>query len=172
MRAVAATDAIVRMSHSFDNPKHHYPFSTFDNSAPSKIMSANSTTGESNKNASTNPFEVLGLSMDADEDTVRARYLELVRQYPPDRDPAMFTKIRQAYEGASDPIVMARRMIEAAQADPKPWSDLLDEQAQRPPRLPLEVLLSLGNRSLLGKSKPTDGPATTPDSTETTAPDS
>lgn len=135
-------------------------------------MSANSTASELNTSASTNPFEVLGLSLDADEDTVRARYLELVRQYPPDRDPAMFTKIRQAYEGASDPIVMARRLIDAAQADPKPWSELLDEQALRPPRLPPEVLLSLGNRSRLGKAKSIDEPTTTSDSIATTASDS
>lgn len=135
-------------------------------------MSVNSTAGESNEIAAMNPFEVLGISMDADEEAVRARYLELVREYPPDRDPAMFTKIRQAYEGASDPIVMARRLIEAARADPKPWSRLLDEQAQRPPRLPHEVLLSLGNRSQLGKAKSNDETSSTPDSNAISAPDS
>ncbi len=135
-------------------------------------MSANSSPGETAGNASTNPFEVLGLSMDADEATVRARYLELVRQYPPDRDPDMFTQVRQAYEAASDPIVMARRLIDAVQADPKPWAELLDEQSQRPPRLPHELLLSLGNRSRLAKAKSGDDSAAASDSTTTTTPDS
>lgn len=133
-------------------------------------MSSNSTPGESTGKASVNPFEVLGIRIDADEATVRARYLELVRQYPPDRDPAMFTKVRHAYEAASDPIVMARRLIEAAQSDPQPWAELLDEQSQRPPRLPHEMLLSLGNRSKLAKAPTDDGAAPSIDSTD--SPDS
>lgn len=135
-------------------------------------MSANSSPTETVGNPSTHPFEVLGLSMDADEATVRARYLELVREYPPDRDPDMFTKVRQAYEAASDPIVMARQLIDAAQADPKPWAELLDEQSQRPPRLPHELLLSLGNRWQLVQAKPGDDAAAASDSTITTTPDS
>lgn len=131
-------------------------------------MSADSTPGDVAGNASTNPFEVLGISIGADEATVRARYLELVRQYPPDRDPDMFTKVRRAYEAASDPIVMARRIIDAVQADPRPWVELLDEQTQRPPRLPHELLLSLGNRLRLTKAKSNDASATASDSNTTT----
>ena len=33
------------------------------------------------------PYEVLGLPRTADEAETRPRYLELVRQFPPDRDP-------------------------------------------------------------------------------------
>ncbi|WP_186774834.1 J domain-containing protein [Allorhodopirellula solitaria] len=119
-------------------------------------MTAEPTSSEAAGNALTHPFEILGVGTDADEATVRARYLELVRQYPPDRDPDMFSKIRAAYEAATNPIIMARRILEVVQAGPRPWAELLDEQSQRPPRLPHELLLSLGNRSQPDKPKPTD----------------
>lgn len=113
------------------------------------------------------PFAVLGIEPNADEATVRARYLELVRQYPPDRDPVMFSEIRRAYEAASNPIVMAQRLIESASAEPQPWQELIDEHARRPPRLPTELLLSLGNRTQPSKvtgAEGTDASTTGPES--------
>ena len=50
----------------------------------------------------TDPYEVLGLSHDADDDTIRRRYLELVRQFPPERSPEKFAAIRGAYENTRD----------------------------------------------------------------------
>ena len=41
----------------------------------------------------TDPYEVLGLPRFADETEIRKRYLELVRQFSPDRDPVRFTEI-------------------------------------------------------------------------------
>lgn len=49
------------------------------------------------------PHEVLGLPRSADEAETRRRYLELVRQSPPDRDPARFAEIRAAYDRVRDP---------------------------------------------------------------------
>jgi len=105
-----------------------------------------------NSTLSGRPFYVLGIDSDSDAATVRARYLELVRMHPPDRDPVMFARIRYAYESASDPIVMAKRMIDLTTAEPRPWLDIIDEHASRPPRLPAEVLLSLGNRKKTAKA--------------------
>lgn len=50
----------------------------------------------------TNPFEVLGVAADADDAAIRARYLELVRQYSPEQAPGKFTEIRAAYEAIKD----------------------------------------------------------------------
>src|SRR3954447_8016653 len=48
------------------------------------------------------PFHVLGVAADADDETIRRRYLELVRENPPERAPEKFTAIRQAYEQLKD----------------------------------------------------------------------
>jgi curved DNA-binding protein CbpA len=53
------------------------------------------------------PYELLGVPVDADEAQVRQRYLELVRENPPDRAPEQFREIRAAYDAIRDP---ARRL--------------------------------------------------------------
>lgn len=57
------------------------------------------------------PWSELGLSPGASADDVRARYVELVKRHPPDRDPAAFERIRDAFEAASDPRWRARERI-------------------------------------------------------------
>ena len=49
------------------------------------------------------PYETLGLTTDAGEAEIRRRYLELVREFPPDRAPERFTAIHAAYEAMRDP---------------------------------------------------------------------
>ena len=49
-----------------------------------------------------NPFAVLGLDEDASDAAVRAAYLAAVRAHPPDRDPAGFQHIREAYDAIRD----------------------------------------------------------------------
>ena len=49
-----------------------------------------------------NPFAVLGLDEDASDAAVRAAYLAAVRAHPPDRDPAGFQRIREAYDAIRD----------------------------------------------------------------------
>lgn len=44
------------------------------------------------------PYELFGLPPGASEEAVRSRYLELVRQHPPERDPQRFAAIRSAYD--------------------------------------------------------------------------
>ena len=48
------------------------------------------------------PYEVLGLPADSTDDAVRARYLELVRQFPPEQAAARFAEVRAAYEHFQD----------------------------------------------------------------------
>ena len=50
------------------------------------------------------PFAVLGLEPNAAPEEIRRRYLELIRQHPPERDPDRFAEIHAAYGLASDPI--------------------------------------------------------------------
>ena len=50
---------------------------------------------------SDDPFVVLGLDENADDDAIKRRYLALVRAYPPDREPQRFQVLRRAYEAVS-----------------------------------------------------------------------
>ena len=50
----------------------------------------------------TDPFEVLSLDRTADARTARRAYFKLVRKYQPDRFPAEFQKVREAYESVEN----------------------------------------------------------------------
>lgn len=50
----------------------------------------------------TDPYDVLGLPPDADDEAIRRRYLELVRENPPERAPEKFAAVRNAYEQLKD----------------------------------------------------------------------
>ncbi|MCY2964422.1 MAG: J domain-containing protein [Planctomycetota bacterium] len=92
------------------------------------------------------PLEILGLPNDADDAQVRSRYLQLVREFPPDRDPERAAVIREAYEAACD---STKRLDD--------WLFLTGEfdtieklasdvrQRLRPERLSMRVLLSLAD---------------------------
>jgi len=92
------------------------------------------------------PFRVLDLPSDADGEQVRRRYLELIRQYPPDREPEAFQRIHAAYQRASDPLVLANHLL-SMPSEPESWEEALAREAKSPPRLSSQVLLSLGNVS-------------------------
>ena len=57
------------------------------------------------------PLQILGVSASSGPDEIRRRYLELVRQHPPDRDPKRFAKIRQAYDELSNPVRQLENML-------------------------------------------------------------
>ncbi len=60
------------------------------------------------------PYEQLGLASDADEAQIRQRYLELVREFPPDRAPERFAEVRAAYDAVRDPAArLSARIFEA-----------------------------------------------------------
>ena len=44
------------------------------------------------------PYDVLGVTVDATDEAIRLRYLDLVREYPPERHADRFNQIRAAYE--------------------------------------------------------------------------
>lgn len=92
------------------------------------------------------PFRTLGLSPSVTEEQLRARYLELVRAFPPERDPDRFREIQAAFEAAKDPLLLAERLAEPPDDVVPPWSTVIEEQRKNRPRLTTSFLLSLGNR--------------------------
>jgi DnaJ-class molecular chaperone len=92
----------------------------------------------------TDPYEVLGLPRDADEAAIRTRYLELVRESPPDRAPERFAAVRAAYDEVRDPARRVRsQLFHVATTDSidAMVDDLRNRLART--RLPLDTLLSL-----------------------------
>src|SRR5262245_50626606 len=89
------------------------------------------------------PYQVLGLPPEADDEAIRRRYLELVRQYPPEHHPEKFTEVRAAYEQMRDLTTRLRyRLFEAGKHESV--DALIEEVTCRSPRrrLPLEALLA------------------------------
>lgn len=92
----------------------------------------------------TEPYAVLGLQPDADDEAIRRRYLELVRDHSPDRDPDGFTRIRAAYESLKDLNTRIRkRLFERNPADS--LDAIIEEMACRNSRrrATLETMLRL-----------------------------
>ena len=90
------------------------------------------------------PYAVLGLPPDSDDEAIRRRYLALVRQYTPEHHPEKFAAIRQAYESLKDLTTRLRhRLFEAGE---KETVDALVEDLEcRSPRrrVSLKELLAL-----------------------------
>ncbi len=90
------------------------------------------------------PHEQLGLPHSAGETEIRQRYLELVRQFPPDRAPERFAEIRAAYDALRDPT----RRLEVRLFDPSSEAaslDLIGETLRgrlKTARFPLSLLAS------------------------------
>lgn len=91
------------------------------------------------------PYEILGVPRDADETLVRQRYLELVRQHPPDRAPERFTEIRSAYEALRDPFQRIEAQLFGEHSSPdSPLAIAADiRQRLRNKKIPVSVLLSV-----------------------------
>jgi DnaJ-class molecular chaperone len=91
------------------------------------------------------PFKVLGLAPDADETAIRQRYLQLVREHPPDRDAQRFAEVRAAYDQLRDPLVsLEKRLFSTTSAETfgELLADVRKLDSQR--RVPTKLLLSLG----------------------------
>jgi DnaJ-class molecular chaperone len=57
------------------------------------------------------PYEILDLAPSASEEQIRKRYLELVRQFTPEKEPLRFAEIRDAYDVLKDPIARMRTRL-------------------------------------------------------------
>jgi curved DNA-binding protein CbpA len=91
-----------------------------------------------------NPYETLGLSRQANDEEIRARYLELVRQFPPDRAPERFAAVRSAYEQLRDPAVrVASLLFDRGGEESIPGMVADIRQRLITARLPTKTLLAL-----------------------------
>ena len=90
------------------------------------------------------PYQVLGLPADSDDDAIRRRYLELVKQFPPEQNPEKFAAVRTAYESLRDLTTRVRhRLFEAGRNESL---DAIIEELECPKsrrRVSLQTLLSL-----------------------------
>src|SRR5437588_12152795 len=89
------------------------------------------------------PYAVLALHDDSRYETIGRRYLELVRQFQPERHAEKFAAIRQAYESLRDLDTRLRyRLFEAGKNESV--AAIVEEMTCRSPRrrVPLKTLLS------------------------------
>jgi curved DNA-binding protein CbpA len=89
-------------------------------------------------------YEVLNLAADSDDEMIRRRYLELVRQFPPEHHPQKFAQVRAAYEQLKDLNTRLRyRLFEAGKKES--LDAILEELTCRSPRrrMSLSMLLKL-----------------------------
>ncbi|HTS31068.1 MAG TPA: J domain-containing protein [Bryobacteraceae bacterium] len=71
------------------------------------------------------PFHILEIPPEAGDEEIRSAYLRKVKEYPPDRAPAQFEKVRDAYELLRDPRRRTRHLL--LSADPgQPLTTLLE----------------------------------------------
>ena len=80
------------------------------------------------------PYLILNLPPDATDEAIRRRYLELVRAYPPEREPERFQRIAAAYETVRDARSRVENAIYGAARYPDYELALLDMARARPPR--------------------------------------
>ena len=90
------------------------------------------------------PWLVLGQPREAKIEDVRAAYLRLVRENPPDQFPDRFHAIHRAWRMISEPVEWAKMLLEDCTAAVDP-GQLVERAAGVPPLLPVGLLLGLGN---------------------------
>ena len=94
------------------------------------------------------PYEVLGLSPDSDDETIRRRYLQLVREFSPERHPERFAEIRRAYDSLKDlDTRLEHRVFEAGKNESV--DAIVEELTCRMPRrrLSLKELFALHRKA-------------------------
>jgi curved DNA-binding protein CbpA len=72
------------------------------------------TNPQANIQLNEDPREILGVPPDAGDERIRDAYLRKVKENPPDRAPAAFERIRDAYEVLRDPRRRALHMFLSA----------------------------------------------------------
>lgn len=90
--------------------------------------------------------ETLGVSRTASEAEIRTRYLQLVREFRPDRAPDRFAEIRAAYDELRDPgPQLERRVLSLSTNDS--LDELQNELRSRLnlAKLPTAALISLAD---------------------------
>ena len=74
-----------------------------------------------------NPQNILGVPQDAKSGEIRTAYLNKIKEYPPEKFPAEFERVRDAYTILSDP--RHRMRVRLLSVDPEaPLVTLLDDK--------------------------------------------
>ena len=90
-------------------------------------------------------YHTLGLSPHCSEDELRKRYLELVRQFPPESHPEKFSRIHEAYEKLRNPLETIEEMLFSLDSDDSIDQIIADVLTDvRDERLPTSMLLKMG----------------------------
>ncbi len=90
------------------------------------------------------PYKILDVVRGSSEADIRRRYLELVRQYPPDRNPERFTEIHQAYERLRDPVMrLESKLFDLESSDTMAGIIADVRERLRKSRIPTQTLLAL-----------------------------
>ena len=72
------------------------------------------------------PWVLLGVPAGSTDEEVRVAYLAKVKEFPPDREPEVFERIRDAYDKLRDPRQRAKMVLSCPEAS-APLSNLVDE---------------------------------------------
>src|SRR5271167_1415473 len=93
------------------------------------------------------PYDVLGLTPDAGETEIRERYLELVREFPPERAPERFAAVHEAYAALRDPAERLHSRLFMVEAKNDSFEAIATDLRRRlrDARLPVETLLALAD---------------------------
>lgn len=90
------------------------------------------------------PHLILGVAASASVEEARAAYLEKVRRHPPDREPERFRELHRAIQAYTEPLQVVDPLLKTPEQRPD-FAALIEAARKRPPRLPVSVVLALGN---------------------------
>jgi hypothetical protein len=76
-----------------------------------------------------NPQTIIGVTADATPEEIRAAYLNKIREYPPEKFPGEFERVRDAYAILSDARYRSRLMLQSINPAAS-LETLLDHQKQ------------------------------------------
>jgi curved DNA-binding protein CbpA len=96
------------------------------------------------------PYETLGLPRHANDAEIRRRYVELVREFSPERAPERFAQIRAAYDAVRDPARRLEALLFEVETDDTLSSIVGEVRARlrkRLDRIPTDALLALAETS-------------------------
>ena len=94
------------------------------------------------------PYETLGLVPGCSDDVLRRRYLQLVRDHPPERDPQRFAAVRAAYDALRDPETRLRSALFERRSDASLGLIIAELRDRlRGARIPVDRLLAVAEKS-------------------------
>lgn len=97
-----------------------------------------------------NPYEVLQILPSSDDLQIKESYVRKVKEYPPERFPEEFKKIREAYEAISTPAKrVAYKLFHLEEHDVQGLAKTLlsgGERKRIPPRRLIEMALNTSKK--------------------------